>query len=56
MMRLLADENLSRAAVEKLRGAGFDVASIMEDARGAADVEVLRIAMEQETSPRHAGP
>jgi predicted nuclease of predicted toxin-antitoxin system len=48
MIRLLADENLSRATVEKLRTAGFDVAFIMEDARGAPDVEVLRIAKEQD--------
>jgi len=39
---LLADESCPWPVVAAVRKAGFDVASIGEDARGAPDEEVLR--------------
>ena len=48
MIRLLADENVPLASVDWLRAGGFDVASISEDAAGAPDVDVLRMAREEE--------
>ncbi|HVG45832.1 MAG TPA: DUF5615 family PIN-like protein [Longimicrobium sp.] len=47
MIALLADENFPIASIALLRTSGFDVASISEIARGAPDVDVLRIAREQ---------
>ena len=43
-MRLLADENVSRFVVERLRVAGFDVAAIGATSSGASDADVLGIA------------
>lgn len=43
-MRFLADENVSRLVIERLRAAGFDVASIREMRPGASDKEVLNTA------------
>ena len=40
-MRFLADENVSRLVVERLRAAGCDVASIRETRPGAPDKDVL---------------
>ena len=40
-MRFLADENVSRLVVERLRAAGFDVASVQETRPGASDKDVL---------------
>jgi predicted nuclease of predicted toxin-antitoxin system len=43
-MRLLADENVSRLVIERLRTAGFDVISIGETKSGAPDRDVLHAA------------
>jgi hypothetical protein len=44
MMPLLADENVSRLIVERLRAAGFDAKSIGATSAGASDNVVLAIA------------
>ena len=41
MTRFLADENVSRLVVERLRAAGFDVVSVRETRPGASDKDVL---------------
>jgi predicted nuclease of predicted toxin-antitoxin system len=43
-MRFLADENVSRLVVDRLRLAGFDVASVGETISGASDQVVLALA------------
>ena len=43
-MRLLADENFPRSAVEALAGAGHDVTWIRSQSPGATDEQVLAIA------------
>ena len=43
-MRFLADENVSRLVVERLRAAGFDVASVQETTPGAPDKDILDAA------------
>jgi predicted nuclease of predicted toxin-antitoxin system len=43
-MRFLADENVSRLVIERLRAGGFDVISIGETRSGAADRDVLQAA------------
>ena len=43
-MRFLADENVSRLVIERLRNAGHDVTSIAEMRAGAPDEEVLNAA------------
>jgi predicted nuclease of predicted toxin-antitoxin system len=43
-MRFLADENVSRLVIERLRAAGFDVISIGETKSGAPDRDVFRAA------------
>lgn len=43
-MRFLADENVSRFVVERLKAAGFDVATISSTSPGASDDEVLAAA------------
>jgi predicted nuclease of predicted toxin-antitoxin system len=43
-MRFLADENVSRLVIEKLRAAGFDVTSIGEIKPGSPDRDVLATA------------
>src|SRR5580658_757597 len=40
-MRFLADENISRLVVERLRAAGFDVTSVSASSPGASDSDVL---------------
>ena len=41
MMRFLADENVSRLVVARLRAAGLDVTAIGETSSGALDNDVL---------------
>jgi predicted nuclease of predicted toxin-antitoxin system len=43
-MRFLADENVPRIVIERLRTQGFEVASISELQPGATDKDVLEIA------------
>jgi predicted nuclease of predicted toxin-antitoxin system len=43
-MRFLADENVSRWVIERLRNDGHDVVSIAETRSGARDEEVLSVA------------
>src|SRR5574337_2233363 len=47
MTRFLADENVPRLVVERLRSAGFDVKSIGGRDAGASDSEVLSIAVDE---------
>ena len=44
-MKLLADENFPRPALQALRHAGFDVLSIAETNAGAPDEEVLALCV-----------
>jgi len=44
MMRFLADENVSRLVIERLRSSGFEVISIGETRSGAPDKDVLDAA------------
>jgi predicted nuclease of predicted toxin-antitoxin system len=46
--RLLADENIPLASVALLRNNGYDVLAISEHAPGIADVDILRLAREQD--------
>ena len=43
-MRFLADENVTRLVIERLRDGGHDVISIAETRSGAADEDVLNTA------------
>jgi|SRR5579864_1055185 len=43
-MRFLADENVSRLVIERLRSAGFDVRSVAETKPGMPDHDVLAVA------------
>jgi predicted nuclease of predicted toxin-antitoxin system len=43
-MRFLADENVSRLVVERLRAGGFDVISVAETRSGTPDKDVLDAA------------
>jgi predicted nuclease of predicted toxin-antitoxin system len=43
-MRFLADENVSRLVIERLRAGGFDVISVSETRSGAPDEDVLEAA------------
>jgi predicted nuclease of predicted toxin-antitoxin system len=43
-MRFLADENVSRLVIARLRAGGFDVTSIGEARSGTADKDVLEAA------------
>ena len=43
-MRFLADENVSRLVIERLRADGFEVISIGESRSGATDKDVLAAA------------
>ena len=45
-MKILADENIEREFIEALREADFDVLSVRESHIGAADDEILQIAVE----------
>lgn len=44
MMRFLADENISRLVVERVRASGFDVTSVAAISPGASDNDVLATA------------
>jgi predicted nuclease of predicted toxin-antitoxin system len=43
-MRFLADENVSRLVIERLRARGFEVISVGETRSGAPDRDILRAA------------
>jgi predicted nuclease of predicted toxin-antitoxin system len=43
-MRFMADENVSRFVIERLRAGGFEVISISDTRSGALDTDVLRAA------------
>jgi predicted nuclease of predicted toxin-antitoxin system len=43
-MRFLADENVSRLVIERLRAAGFDVVAVGSTSPGASDNDVLAAA------------
>ena len=47
MSRLLADENIPLPAIIALRAAGHDVQSVLEQAPGASDEDVLAMARAQ---------
>jgi len=47
-MRILADENFPRPALEALREAGWDVLSIAEEYPGISDEEVAAVCAEQQ--------
>ena len=44
-MRILADENIELEIINALRNAGFEVISVRETSIGAADDEILQIAV-----------
>ena len=46
-IRFLADENIPASSVKRLRDAGLDVFYVHEKCKGAADREVLTLALEQ---------
>jgi predicted nuclease of predicted toxin-antitoxin system len=43
-MRFMADENVSRLVIERLRTSGFEVISISDTRSGASDTDVLSAA------------
>jgi predicted nuclease of predicted toxin-antitoxin system len=43
-MRFLADENVSRQVVERLRTDGFEVISVAQSNRGASDKQIVEMA------------
>lgn len=45
-LKLLADESLDFRIVSNLRGAGFEVISVMKEYQGISDKEVLNLARE----------
>lgn len=47
-MRILADENIPRAAVQKLRKDGHDVYWVRESCPGVSDEEVIRQAVDEQ--------
>lgn len=47
-MKILADENVEREFIEALRKADFDVLSVRESYTGAADDEILQIAVDEQ--------
>lgn len=47
-MRFLADENISRQVINRLRAAGFEVVSISEISPGIPDKDVLSVADTEE--------
>jgi arginase family enzyme len=46
-MKLLADENIDRAVVEKLRSRNIDTAYVEEEIKGADDTEVMEKAVSE---------
>jgi len=51
-MTFLADENFPRQALEALRNAGWDVASIAETCPGASDEEVGALCAARHPQPK----
>jgi predicted nuclease of predicted toxin-antitoxin system len=49
MMRFLADENISRLVVERVRASGFDVTSVAATSPGASDNDVLATASSEDS-------
>ncbi len=47
-MHFLADENFPAAAIEALRGKGYDTASVRTDAPGSSDENVLARSVSEE--------
>jgi predicted nuclease of predicted toxin-antitoxin system len=47
-MRFLADENISHLVINRLRVAGFDVASIRETRPATPDKDILEIAVAED--------
>ena len=47
-IRFLADESCDFAVVRSLRSAGYDVAVVTESFPSAPDIEVLRVAVEED--------
>lgn len=47
-MRFLADENVSRHVINRLRAAGFEIVSISETSPGIPDKDVLGVAESEE--------
>lgn len=45
--KLLLDENIGKRVALSLRESGFDVASILEDAAGSTDADVLKRARKE---------
>lgn len=45
-MRFLADENISRSMVERIRAMGHEVDRVVDNHRGAKDPAVLRLSTE----------
>jgi predicted nuclease of predicted toxin-antitoxin system len=46
-LTFVADENVDKQIIERLRGDGFKVLSIAENRPGISDEEVLRMAADQ---------
>ena len=46
-MKLLADENIDRPIVEKLRDSGIDVSYVDEKSKGISDEEVSQVAEDE---------
>jgi predicted nuclease of predicted toxin-antitoxin system len=46
-MRFIADENIARSTVERLRAAGHDVEWVLADAPGSSDEQVLARAVSE---------
>lgn len=47
-MKIVADENITRLAVARLRAAGHEVRFILEEARGISDAEIVPFALRQQ--------
>ena len=48
-LKLLLDENIGRRVAVALRGSGYDVASILEDAPGSIDYRCVKPSAERKT-------
>ncbi len=48
MERLLLDENIGLWVYQELKRRGYHVQSVIEEARGASDEEIVRIAKKEE--------
>jgi predicted nuclease of predicted toxin-antitoxin system len=47
-MRFLADENIARAIIERLRSSGLDVLAVVEETPAASDKDVLALAVAEQ--------